>query len=79
MKVSIKLRVAAKKDFLEFKKHKAKKGKQYVFKTGVPYWMINSKGKVENHVYLTKKSTDLKSFADYLMREQILILKSKYK
>jgi len=80
MKTTIKLRIAKRKDFLEFDKYKEDgKTRKYKMKLGVPYWMINSKSKIENHVYIVDPHTDLKSFALCLSREQILIVKSKYK
>lgn len=79
MKTTIKLRKAKRKDFLEFDKYKKDgKTKKYKLKVGVPYWLINSKGKLEKYIYRTTNEMDMKSFGDYLIREQVFINKSKY-
>ena len=77
MKLTIKLRKATKKDFLELDGY-TKKGKKYKVKIGVPYWLINSKGKIEKRSYRTTNEMDMKAFGDYLMREQVYIIKAKY-
>lgn len=51
----------------------------YKARIGVPYWMVNSKGKVENRFYILAEHTDLKEFGDYLNRGQILIPKNERK
>jgi len=77
----INLRIATKTDFLELEKYTQKKGKRikkWKMITGFPYWLYNSKGKIENKNYILNENTDLSSFSDYLLRNQVLILTSKF-
>lgn len=68
----VKLRLGKKTDFLELDKYEGKK-KVWKPRFGLPYWMINSKGKIENKPYILDEDTDLKEFSNYLVREQILV------
>jgi hypothetical protein len=77
----IKLKIAKKKDFLEIDRYEKRNGKQIkVYKqiNGMPYWLINSKGDVENKNYILNEETDLKSFSNYLVRKQVLIPKTPF-
>lgn len=78
-KVELELVLANKKDFVEFKSFKKEGGKVYGMKYGVPYWMINSKGEIEQLPYRTHEEMNLVEFADYMQREQILIIKDNFK
>lgn len=78
MKVTIKLVKAKKVDFVELVKQ-GKNKKTYKIKEGVPYWLINSKGKIEPQPYRSHAQMDSEEFSDFLMREQVLISKKKYK
>lgn len=69
---AIKLKVAKKIDFLEVEKV-VKGRKVWRAITGVPYWMLDSNGEIENKNYIFDDSTDFKTFSDYLNRKQILI------
>jgi len=71
--LEIKLRVANKEDFLELDKYLEGGKKKWKLKIGVPYWMINYEGKIENDPYILTEDTDKGDFADWLIREQILI------
>jgi hypothetical protein len=80
---NIKLRVAKKIDFLELDKYetvpgKNKKKKVWKMIKGYPYWMFNSKGEIENNNYILDENTDLDEFNNYLVRQQILILTSRF-
>jgi hypothetical protein len=74
-KAKIKLRLATKKDFLELKGYKPEGGAIYALRKGVPYWLLSSKGKLENKNYVTTEATDAKQIGDFIMREQIFIPK----
>ena len=77
----IDLRVAVKMDFLELDKYiqkDKKKVKSWKMMKGIPYWMFNSKGVIENKNYILSDDTDLEEFGSYLLREQILILTSQF-
>ncbi len=54
---------------------KTKKEKRAVWKPsyGKPYWLINSKGVIENEPKLFSEETDVNDFGIYLSNEQILI------
>jgi len=73
----IELKLAKKMDFLRLDKY-VKKGnknvKSWKMEFGIPYWLYNSKGKIENKNYILSDSTDLTDFSDYLNRNQVLIL-----
>lgn len=68
--LNLKLKKAKRNDFIQ--QVWGKKGKKNVPIYGTPYWMFNSKGEIENKNYILTEETDMKSFKDYLMREQIL-------
>jgi hypothetical protein len=73
-KIELKLKLGSKLDFVEFSHYKENgKGKVYKFKYGVPYWCINSKGKIENKNYRTHENMDMDHFKELLIREQVLI------
>ncbi len=55
-------------------KKKGKDAKSWKMKHGIPYWLINSKGDIENANYILNENTDLEDFANYLNRQQVLIL-----
>lgn len=71
----IKLKIAIPMDLVELDGYKKGGGKKWKPRTGFPYWMFNSKGKIENKNYILDEHTDFKELANYLSREQILILK----
>lgn len=71
--LEIKLRVARKDDFLELDKYLEGGKKKWKLKIGVPYWMINHAGDIENDPYILTDDTNKGDFADWLVREQILI------
>lgn len=76
IKHEIKLRIAKKKDFLEVDKHYIKNGKKktkWKLRVGVPFWMYNSKGEIENKNYIMHEDFDLDDLGIYLSKEQILI------
>lgn len=65
-------------DFLELDRYekipgKDKKKKVWKPRVGLPYWMFNSKGEIENKNYLLTEDTDFAEFSNYLVREQILV------
>lgn len=65
--------MAKKKDFLEIDSYLEGGKKKWKQKNGVPYWLINSKGIVENKNYILNEDTEKLSFATYLLNEQVLI------
>lgn len=71
---NIVLKVANKKDFLELDKIKDGK-KIWKPKFGIPFWLYNSKGVIENKNYILSDDSDLEAFKQYLILEQVLILK----
>lgn len=68
----LKLKKAVKDDFLEVKRILGKK-RIWGLIIGIPYWMINSRGYIENKNYRTTEATDLKDFGVYLKNGQIFI------
>ena len=74
-KKELTLKIAVKKDFLSFLGRVKKKNK-YEPKYGVPYFLINSKGEVENNNYIFTEETNIEEFNNYLLHEQILIIKN---
>jgi hypothetical protein len=75
--VKVKLKKAVRIDFMQVVGYKQSGGKKWGALHGVPYWLINSKGIIENKNYIFDELTDLKSFSDYLVRQQVLIIKNK--
>lgn len=71
--LEIKLRIATKEDFLELDKYLEAGKKKWKMVTGVPYWLINSKDEIENEPYILNENTDKGDFANWLVREQVLI------
>lgn len=71
--LEIKLRVARKDDFLELDKYLEGGKKKWKLRTGTPYWLINYAGDIENDPYILSDDTDKGNFADWLVREQVLI------
>lgn len=70
---TIQLKKAIKGDFLEVERINPAGKKVWKLIYGMPYWMINSKGIIENKNYRTTEATNLKSFGEYLKNEQIFI------
>lgn len=67
---------AKKTDFVEFSHYdKITKKRVFKIKHGVPFWLINSKGIIEDGSYRTHENMDIKSFQKYLLHEQVLIIK----
>jgi hypothetical protein len=73
--VKLKLKKAKRQDFMKLMGHKESGGKKWGALYGVPYWLINSKGIIEKDNYIFTEHTDMKSFSNYLVREQVLIIK----
>lgn len=71
--LELKLRVANKTDFIELDTYLEGGKKKWKMVYGLPYWMINVKGEIENQPYVLRETTDKGDFADWLVREQILI------
>lgn len=78
IKTEIVLRIANKTDFIELEKIMSNNKKKWIPKYGVPFWLFNSDGEIENKNYSFTAETDLKDFNDWLVREQVLIPKSKF-
>ena len=75
LEIVLKLKIATMDDVLEVVGYKPGKkgGKIKKLRKGMPYWMINSKGKIENKNYVLTEATDSQDFGVYLLKEQILI------
>ena len=73
-KIELKLKVAISKDFIEFSHFKAdKKSRVFKMKIGHPFWLINSKGIIEEKNYCIKEDMDKDEFKILLMHEQVLV------
>lgn len=53
-----------------------KRKKHYKLCVGIPYFLKNSKGVIENNPYRTTRATDLKSLKEYFKNEQVFIIKN---
>lgn len=76
--IKLKLKIAKTADLITLDKYVMKKGKKtkkWKTRTGFPYWIMNSKGKIENKNYILNEHTDMKYFSELLVREQIYIPK----
>ena len=71
--LKIELRLAKKIDFLEIDKYIENDKKKWKLIHGVPFWLINAKGDIENAPYILNEHTDKDDFADWLDRKQVLI------
>ena len=72
--IKLKLKVATSKDFIQFSHFKAdKKSRVFKMKVGHPFWLINSKGIIEEKNYCIKEDMDKDEFKILLMHEQILV------
>lgn len=71
--LEIELRVATKEDFIELDKYLEGGKKKWKMRIGLPYWLINVAGEIENDPYILDENTDKGDFADWLIREQVLI------
>jgi|GEM_PF-2922646 len=72
--IKLKLKVATSKDFIEFSHFKAdKKSRVFKMKVGHPFWLINSKGIIEEKNYCIKEDMDKDEFKILLMHEQVLV------
>tara|TARA_B100000953_G_scaffold300250_1_gene304414 strand:+ start:8296 stop:8481 length:186 start_codon:yes stop_codon:yes gene_type:complete len=58
---------------IELAGYKPDGNKKWALRNGLPYWMINSKGEIENRNYILSDQTDAEEFGDYMKRGQILI------
>lgn len=75
MKLKIKLKIATRDDVLEIDTVKSNKKKvSWKLRLRTPYWMINSRGKIENKNYVISETTNAKEFGSYIKKKQILIL-----
>lgn len=74
-RVTISLTLAKKKDFFVFSEWKDNGGKIFKPAFGLPYWLKNSKGEIEEYTYILTESTDLDSFAEYCEKKQVYISK----
>lgn len=74
-KVEIKLKVAQKKDLIEIDGYKKDGKKKWKLKTGIPFWLISSKGEIENKNYILSNETDKDDLAIWILKEQLLIPK----
>jgi len=65
--------VALKSDFLELDKYLDGGKKSWKLRYGLPYWMINKDGQIENDCYILTENTDVQEFGMWLNLEQVLI------
>lgn len=73
--IRLKLKVAKSKDLLELDGYKKGGAKVWKLRNGFPFWLINSKGKIENKNYILNEDTDPADIGNWLARQQILIPK----
>lgn len=73
LEISLKLRIAKKHDFLDVEDSLPNGKTKWKMRLGVPFWLINSKGNIENKNYILTENTDKFDFADWLNKEQVLI------
>lgn len=69
----IKMRIATKVDFLELDKYLDQGKKKWKLRLGLPYWLINSKGVIENDCYVLDEHTNTDDFGDFLNQQRVLI------
>ena len=69
----IKLRIAVKADFLILDKYLEGGKKKWKLRFGLPYWLINSKGVIENDPYIIDEHTNTSDFGDFLQQKRVLI------
>ena len=69
----IRFKIAVKKDFLEVAKRLSDGKVKWKPMEGIPYWLINSKGEVDNKNLVFDSDTDLQQFGIWLVHEQVLI------
>jgi len=65
--------VAKKDDFLELERYLEGGKKKWKIRLGLPFWLIDSKGKIENDPYIIDEHTDLKEFGNWVSKERVLI------
>ena len=68
----MKLKIASKKDLIQIDKYLGNGKKKWKLLSGIPYWLINSKGEVENEPYILDENTDSEEFAEFLIREHLV-------
>lgn len=69
----IKLRIAESSDFLILDKYLEGGKKKWKLRLGLPYWLINSKGVIENDPYIIDEHTNTADFGDFLNQKRVLI------
>ena len=69
----IKFKIALKKDFLEVEKRLDNGKVKWKPIEGIPYWLINSKGGIDNKNLIFDSDTDLQQFGIWLHHQQVLI------
>ena len=67
---------ANKRDFLELVTSKPKP--EYKVRLGVPYWLFNHKGEIEEKNYITNENTTFDKLKELFLREQILTIKDRW-
>jgi len=75
MEVKINLIEATKDDILQLDFIYPSGKKKFKLRHGVPYWLLNSKGQLENKNYVISEHTDAKELGVYLSNKQIFIPK----
>jgi hypothetical protein len=65
--------VAEKDNFLELERYLEKGKKKWKLRFGLPYWLKDSKGEIENDPYILDEHTDTKEFAAWISKKRVLI------
>lgn len=74
-KIKLELKVAQKQDLIEISGYKPNGRKKWKIRSGIPFWLINSKGEIENKNYILSEDTDTEDLGLWLLNEQVLIPK----
>lgn len=74
-KITLELEHANKRDFAELITSDPKP--EYKVRIGVPYWLFNHKGEIEQKNYITNENTTFSKLNEYFSRKQILTIKKK--
>ncbi len=77
--IELKLRLAKREDFIKVTRINPDGTKKFGIIEGIPFWLYNSKGEIENRHYITRNDKDfLMDMATWITREQILIPEESY-
>ena len=78
-KTTITLQVASKEDLVEIDRITPSGKKIWKLREGLPFWLINSKGEIENRNYILSNNIDKEDLGLWMLHEQLLIPKKIWK